>query len=185
MTEESSRRLTGFIDAIDDGVFCRMKEIEGVIDTSSNLGMVRFRADGSKGINIHVMSFVRSMTPAFHDEVIAAHRRAADKYGFLEEIDEYRTWQFDSSNPLLRMAAESYCKITGDEPEITAVHVGLEPSAFCEKSENLSMINIGADIIDPHTVYERVNVDTIRPFALVITDILEKISVSGKNGTKE
>lgn len=180
MAAEASRRLTGFIDGVSDGVFCRMKEIGGVIDTSSNLGMVRFRAEGPEDTAVHVMSFVRSMTPSCHDKVIAAHRSAADKYGFREEIDEYRTWQFDSSNPLLRMTAESYCKITGNEPEITAVHVGLEPSAFCEKSDHLSMINIGADIIDPHTVHERVNVDTIRPFALVIADVLEKISDSQK-----
>ena len=180
MSAESSRKLIGFIDAIDDGVFCRMKEIDGVVDTSSNLGMVRFRADRPDDTDVHVMSFVRSMTPSFHDEVIAAHRSAAEKYGFSEEIDEYRTWRFDSSNPLLRMAAESYREVTGKEPEITAVHVGLEPSAFCEKSDRLSMINIGADIIDPHTVHERVHVDTIRPFALVISDILEKISDIGK-----
>ncbi len=211
LAPEACRRLTGFIDEIEDGVFSLMEELDGVVDTSSNLGVVRFHAEDSlrhlqaeapeeemdqsrnqkdenedglifnrkekeKQVPIHVMSFVRSMTPSYHDDVIAAHRRAAQKYGFLEEIDEYRTWRFDSSNPLLRMAADAYRRITGCEPEITAVHVGLEPSAFCEKSDRLSMINIGADIIDPHTVHERVHVDTIRPFALVIDDILKRIS---------
>ena len=58
-----------------------MEEIEGVIDTSSNLGMVRFdsrRAGKDSRVMIEIMSFVRSMTPAYHDEVISSHRKEAE-----------------------------------------------------------------------------------------------------------
>lgn len=156
-----------------------MEEIEGVPDTSSNLGMIRFdsrTAEKDGGVKIELRSFVRSMTPARHDEVISAHRREAQFAGFKEEIDEYGTWLFHRENRLISTAAEIYRDMTGQEPEITAVHVGLEPSAFSEKAPHLQMINVGMDIADPHTVHERIYIDTIRPFALFMKQLLEKIS---------
>ncbi len=182
LVQSQQDRLIRFIENLSDGVLYRMEEIEGVIDTSSNLGMVRFdsrRAGKDSRVMIEIMSFVRSMTPAYHDEVISSHRKEAEVQGFREEIDEYRTWVFDPQNPLLHIMADIYREIAGSEPEITAVHVGLEPSAFCEKSEDLHMINVGADVIDPHTVHERVHTDTIRPFAFLMAKTLEKIARPG------
>ena len=72
---------------------------------------------------------------------------------------------------------EACRRVTGKEPEVTAEHVGLEPSVFCGKADHLYMINVGADIIDPHTVHERVRVDTIRPFALTMTEVLSMIGM--------
>ena len=181
LPQSQQDQLIRFIENLSDGVLYRMEEIDGIVDTSSNLGMVRFdsrKAGKDRSVPVEVMSFVRSMTPEYHDEVISAHRREAESQGFQEEIEEYRTWPFNRQNPLLQIMEGIYRELTGSEPEITAVHVGLEPSAFCEKSPDLHMINVGADIIDPHTVRERVCVDTIRPFALLLSQTLEKIARS-------
>lgn len=179
LEQEQQDKLIRFIENLSDGVLYYMEEIEGVPDTSSNLGMIRFdsrTAEKDGGVKIELRSFVRSMTPARHDEVISAHRREAQFAGFKEEIDEYGTWLFHRENRLISTAAEIYRDMTGQEPEITAVHVGLEPSAFSEKAPHLQMINVGMDIADPHTVHERIYIDTIRPFALFMKQLLEKIS---------
>jgi di/tripeptidase len=38
------------------------------------------------------------------------------------------------------------------------------------------MLNMGADVLDPHTVHERVYVDSIRPFALTLAALIERIA---------
>lgn len=178
--KEETDRLIRFVDALKDGVFRHMTELPEVVDTSSNLGMLRFcaaeafRTGGRDAAR--VMTFVRSMNAEYHDAALSDHREAAARYGFREELTEYGIWRFDPGNPLISIASEAYREVTGGEPEVTAVHVGLEPSVFCEKSDHLHMINVGADVIDPHTVYERVHVDTIRPLALMLAKTLERIA---------
>ncbi len=179
LAKEDGKRLVDFIGTVHDGVLHWMEELPGIPDTSSNLGMVRCCARelcrDSGRTEIRVMTFARSMTPKYHDEVLREHRQAAEKYGFRDEISEYGVWRFDSRNPLIRLMKDACRTAAGTEPEVTAEHVGLEPSVFCEKADHLHMINVGADIIDPHTVHERVHVDTIRPFALTMAEVLSMI----------
>ncbi len=178
LAAEDGQNLVDFMASIHDGVLHWMKEIPEMPDTSSNLGMVKCCAQeiaGGEVGGICVKTFARSMTPEYHDEVLREHREAAEKYGFRDDISEYGVWRFDSGNPLIRLTSQAFRRITGKEPEVTAEHVGLEPSVFCGKADHLHMINVGADIIDPHTVHERVHVDTIRPFALVMAEVLEMI----------
>lgn len=198
LTEEWKRRVIEFIEDIKNGVICYMEDIPEVVDTSSNLGMIQFPASGSNAGRIretdkknpdasapvrtaefYVKSFSRSMTASHRDELLRDHSDAAKRYGFEEDTEGYGIWHFDRNNPLLRLAADVYRGMTGEEPEVTAVHVGLEPSAFCEKAEGLQMINVGPDIIDAHSVHERANVDTIRPFALFMAELLEQIAERG------
>ncbi len=167
-----------FVDSIKNGVLHYMKELSGVVDVSSNLGMVHFCAESGTypECEISVMSFARSMTPEYHDEILASHKRDALHFGFCDEVEEYRTWCFDRENQLLGIMKAEYLSLTGQEPEITAVHVGLEPSVFGEKKQGLQMISVGPDIMDAHSIHERVHVDTIEPLAYLIAGTLEKIS---------
>ena len=180
MAREDGERLVNFIGTVHDGVLHWMEDLPGIPDTSSNMGMVRCcvrETEAGAENEIRVMTFARSMTPEYHDEVLREHRLAAEKYGFCDDISEYGVWRYDPANPLIRLMKEACRRVTGKEPEVTAEHVGLEPSVFCGKADHLYMINVGADIIDPHTVHERVRVDTIRPFALTMTEVLSMIGM--------
>ena len=42
------------------------------------------------------------------------------------------------------------------------------------KHPGMEMINMGADVADPHTVHERVYLDSVGPFALTLKALIER-----------
>ena len=163
-----------FITSLHTGVYRYMKELPDHVDTSCNLGKIICDAsDASKGM--HALLFERSSRKEWHDELLKLHAEAAKLTGFkLSDLEEYIPWIFDHENPLMTAAAEEYERITGEKAEKSAVHVGLEPSVLGAKHPDMEMINMGADAADPHTVHERVYLDSVGPFALTLKALIER-----------
>lgn len=168
-----------FITSLHTGVYKYMEELPEHVDTSCNLGkIICDAADEQRGM--HVLLFERSSRKEWHDELLQFHAEAAEITGFrLSDLEEYMPWTFDHENSLMSAAAEEYERITGRKAEKSAVHVGLEPSVLGAKRPGMQMVNIGADILDPHTIHERVYLDSVGPFALTLRALIERAAVSG------
>lgn len=167
-----------FITSLHTGVYKYMKELPDHVDTSCNLGKVVCNAsDASNGM--HVLLFERSSSKEYHDELLELHAGAAEEAGFeLSDLEEYEPWIFDIDNTLMAAAAEEYERITGKKAEKSAVHVGLEPSVLGAKHPGMKIVNMGADISDPHTIHERVYLDSVGPFALTLKALIERTADS-------
>ncbi len=168
-----------FITSLHTGVYKYMKELPDHVDTSCNLGkIICDAADAEHGM--HAFLFERSSRKEWHDELLKLHAEAAGSAGFrLSDLEEYMPWTFDHENPLMTAAAEEYERVTGEKAEKSAVHVGLEPSVLGAKRPGMEMVNMGADVIDPHTIHERVYLDSVGPFALTLRALIERAAVSG------
>ena len=117
MAREDGERLVNFIGTVHDGVLHWMEDLPGIPDTSSIMGMVRCcvrETEAGAENEIRVMTFARSMTPEYHDEVLREHRLAAEKYGFCDDISEYGVWRYDPANPLIRLMKEACRRVTGE-----------------------------------------------------------------------
>ena len=68
-----------------------------------------------------------------------------------------------------------YRRETGRDMEITAVHVGLEPSVFRAKAPGLVMASAGPDILDAHSVDERAPLDGLPDYALLLAGAMEAL----------
>jgi dipeptidase D len=172
MMRDDRDAFIDFLMSVYSGVYRYMEALPDLPDTSCNLGKAVCNDE-----SIHVMLFERSSSRKWHDELMKRHSEAAQRCGFeLTDLEEYMPWVFNGDNPLMQAAAEEYESITGEKANLSAVHVGLEPSVFAAKREGMYMINMGADVLDPHTVHERVYVDSIRPFALTLAALIERIA---------
>jgi dipeptidase D len=69
-----------------------------------------------------------------------------------------------------------YREVTGDEPEVGAVHAGLECGIIGEKYPGMDMISFGPQIEYPHSPDERVKVDSVAPFWAVLLATLDRLS---------
>ncbi|BCD68438.1 M20/M25/M40 family metallo-hydrolase [Nitratiruptor sp. YY09-18] len=92
--------------------------------------------------------------------------------GFDREIvDIYPAWK-PSITPLAKEIAREYERITKHPVSFKAIHAGLECAIFAQKFPSMQIASIGPDIINPHSVHERVKVDTIAPLLNLLRDIL-------------
>lgn len=86
-------------------------------------------------------------------------------------------WQPQAKSLLQDAAVSAYGSISdGGRPIVTVEHGGLEPSIFAKKKPNLQMISIGPTIEEPHSVTERVQVDTVLPFYNWLSKIIELLN---------
>ncbi len=175
---ETADSILGFVSSIKTGVVKYMDDFHDIVDSSCNLGVIDADAAEERA---EVLLFERTMDRQAHDRLVEAHRAAGREHGFEPELEaEYDAWIYDRDNPLLNLALESYKEASGRDGEAYAVHIGIEPSVFCRYRPDLCMISAGTDLHDPHTVYERCETGSIRPFALTLRGIVERIAEQKK-----
>ena len=104
------------------------------------------------------------------------HARAAKLTGFHVQADSYPGWLGDADNPLARAMAKVYRRQTGGKLDITAVHVGLEPSVLGARHPGLTMISSGPDIVNPHSTDEHAPIDTLAPYVRLLAGTLEELA---------
>ena len=77
---------------------------------------------------------------------------------------------------LLGVMREVYAEVTGETPEVGAVHAGLECGIIGEKYPGMDMISFGPQIEYPHSPDERVRIPSVAPFWDVLVATLERLA---------
>ena len=171
LTETASRSLLSLVIALPHGVMAMSPEIPGLVETSTNLAVVREEA-GQAFILMSSRSSVMSALQALRQRI----RSTADLAGAdVEEKDGYPAWQPDVRSPLLKVLKDVHERIAG-EAEIGAVHAGLECGIIGEKYPEMDMISFGPQIDFPHSPDERVKVASVNEFYEVLTATLEELA---------
>ncbi len=171
LTETASRSLLSLVMALPHGVMAMSSEIPGLVETSTNLAVVREEA-GRAFILMSSRSSVMSALQVLRQRI----RATADLAGAdVEEKDGYPAWQPDVRSPLLQVVKDVHERIAG-EAEIGAVHAGLECGIIGEKYPEMDMISFGPQIDFPHSPDERVKVASVKEFYEVLTATLEELA---------
>ncbi|MDT8436444.1 MAG: aminoacyl-histidine dipeptidase [Gemmatimonadota bacterium] len=171
-TSGTTADATALLAALPFGVLRMSDDIEGLVETSTNLA-VASEGDGRLTVLMSSRSSVMS--------ALAAVRRRLRALGALvgaevAEKDGYPGWKPDPSSPLLGVMRTVHREVTGVEPEVGAVHAGLECGIIGEKVPGMDMISFGPQIEFPHSPDERVRIDSVAPFWRVVTATLERLA---------
>ena len=150
------------------GVYAMHPDFPGVVGASANVAAVR-----PVGDMVQVLAFLRCARQEEELALSAQHDGAAEQTGFrLEEVSRYPGWPGDPESPLVRLLCESFRAAAGREMEVTAVHVGLEPSVLGEKVPGMTMVSTGPDILDAHSVDERAPLAGLPEYAATLAGVL-------------
>lgn len=163
------RTVVELLSALPHGVYAMDPAFPGVVGASANLGVARREED-----SFAVRLFLRAAREADEGAMARRNRALAEGAGFALTVTGYPGWPGDKNNPLARALDRVYRARTGRGLEITAVHVGLEPSVFRSKAPGLVMASAGPDILDAHSVDERAPLDTLADYALLLAGLLEE-----------
>ena len=157
LTSEDTAKVIALLCAAPNGVQNWSADIEGLVQTSLNLGVVRLDEE-------------LRMTFAVRSSVNAEKRQLLDKLAELaqfyeagySEVGDYPAWEYKKDSKLRDTMVRLYTQLYGKEPQVVAIHAGLECGLLSEKLPGLDCVSIGPDMHDIHTSREKLEIASTR-----------------------
>lgn len=163
-------RLLRLLLTTPNGIVDMSAQIDGLVETSLNLGILATQADG-----IELQYALRSNKASALDFLEDRLTAFADSNGCDCEIScRYEPWEFQKDSPLQQMYTDAFCERFGHKPQIAAIHAGLECAVFAQKIEGLDCISFGPDLFDVHTVNEKLSISSAAETFELLCDILKR-----------
>ncbi|MDR2498452.1 MAG: aminoacyl-histidine dipeptidase [Tannerellaceae bacterium] len=145
------------LNACPHGVAAMSQNVEGLVETSTNLAVVRTEAAQVVVITSQ-RSSIESGKEAIAGQVLSVFKLAGAQ---VTQSDGYPGWAPNPASPLLKVAAATYSKLFGKDPQVKAIHAGLECGLFLAKYPWMDMISFGPTLRGVHSVSERINIPTV------------------------
>lgn len=166
-------RVVNAIYACPNGVMRMSNEMEGLVETSNNLAIVK-----SENGEIRIMNLLRSSVDSAKDDLQQQIESVFTLAGARSVFDgSYPGWKPNPGSPILKTMQEIYLNKYGKIPEIKAIHAGLECGILGGAYPNWDMISFGPTIRYPHSPDEKVNIETVRKFWDFLVETLKNIPV--------
>ena len=171
-TGEFQNKIVNLLLALPHGVIAMSQDIPDLVETSTNLATVS-TGDGKLSISTSQRSSIDSAK-----EYIAANVKAVLELagGKVTVGDGYPGWKPDMNSAILKTSKEVFRELFKKDPEIKAIHAGLECGILGSKNPGLDMISFGPTIQGAHSPDEKVNIETVEKFYNLLRGILKRIA---------
>lgn len=160
--EETQLRLTASVIACPNGVIRMSDSMKGLVETSTNLAIVK--SDAAKK-TILVACLMRSSVDSSKKHLGERLKAVFLLAGATVKLTGgYPGWKPNMDSPILKTMQNVYNKKFGKIPEIKAIHAGLECGILGGIYPAWDMISFGPTIRYPHSPDEKVNIATVKKF---------------------
>lgn len=157
------------------GVYSMSRDLEGLVETSTNLASVKMKGDNQVVVTTSQRSSVESRKLDMAAQVEAHFQLAG---ATVEHSDGYPGWAPNMESPIMRLTADAYEELYGVRPAIKAIHAGLECGLFLAKYPHLDMVSFGPTMRDVHSPDEKLLIPTVEKFWRHLCRVLEKVAQS-------
>ncbi|MFO6422862.1 aminoacyl-histidine dipeptidase [Motilimonas sp. KMU-193] len=164
-------KLISALHACVNGVIRMSDEFAGVVETSTNLGVVSCNEQG-----IDVQCLVRSMHDSSREDVqhmLAAVFQLAD--GKVTFSGAYPGWAPKADSDMRDLVQKVYQEEFAKTPKIMMIHAGLECGLFKAVYPDWDMVSIGPTIKFPHSPDEKVHIGSVEKYWQLLTKVLAAI----------
>lgn len=169
---ETTQKLIYSLHACPHGVIGMSHDIEGLVETSTNLASVKMKEGNTIVVGTSQRSSIESCKIAVANQVAATFQLAGAK---VTHGDGYPGWAPNPNSKILKVAQESYKRLFNKDAKIMAIHAGLECGLFLEKYPNLDMISFGPTLRDVHSPNERIEIKTVGLWWAHLLELLKSI----------
>lgn len=170
LSTESTAKVISLLCSAPNGVQKWSADIEGLVQTSLNLGIVKL------GDRFSATFSVRSSVNTEKQEVLDQLKALADMLGGTYSQDgEYPAWEFRKESRLRDTMVCVYREMFDAEPKVEAIHAGLECGLFSKKLPGLDCVSIGPNIRDIHTTRERLDVASTERVWKFLLEVLKNL----------
>ncbi|MFW3146113.1 MAG: aminoacyl-histidine dipeptidase [Thermoplasmatota archaeon] len=171
MTEEDSRRTLHLIVSLPHGVMRMSPYIPDLVETSTS--MAKIRTEEEVYIQLASRSSSKSQLESLRDRIEAISVLAC---ATAERGQAYPGWLPNLDSKVLATLKEAAMELWIKEPEIKAIHAGLETGIIGEKFSGMDMASMGPQIENPHSPDERVRIPSVADFWDLLALTLKKLS---------
>jgi dipeptidase D len=165
-------RLINALLACPHGVIGMSHDVEGLVETSTNLASVKMKDEHTIIVGTSQRSSIESAKHAIADQVAATFLLAGAS---VEHGEGYPGWAPNPNSRILKAAQETYRKLFGNEAKVMAIHAGLECGLFLEKYPYLDMISFGPTLTDVHSPNEKIQIATVDRWWKHLLELLKNI----------
>ena len=165
----SAKMILQVIRILPHGVEKMSSDIEGLVETSSNVAWVDIsprKADLLSSQRSAVMSELQEI-----NERMAAVIELAG--GKCDTVNKYPSWKPNPSSPLLERCRSIYTECCGKEPVVEAIHAGLECGLIGDRYPGMDMISMGPSMEGVHTPEEKLYVPSLEPTRRFLVALLK------------
>ena len=153
LSTEDSAKVIALLNSVPNGVQSWSKDIEGLVQTSLNLGVAELSD------NLELTFAVRSSVNAEKRALLEKLQEVAAFHGAsCQEKGDYPAWEYKKESHLRDTMVRVYEDMYGNAPQVVAIHAGLECGLLSEKLPGLDCVSIGPDMQDIHTSREKLNI---------------------------
>ncbi len=170
LSTESTAKVIGLLCSAPNGVQAWSQEIEGLVQTSVNLGVAKL------GERFTATFSVRSSVNTEREELLQQLRKLADMFGgAYSQMGEYPAWEYKKESRLRDVMVKVYREMFDREPKVEAIHAGLECGLFSEKLPGLDCVSIGPQMHDIHTSRERLEIGSTQRTWNFLLEVLKNL----------
>ncbi len=169
LKRRSQKQVLQTISALPHGVMKMSAAIPGLVETSTNVAVVT-----TEGDTVSLVTSQRSSVASEKDEIAQTVRTIFELGGAtVGQGEGYPGWKPNTGSPILKKALAVYSSLYGREPEVKAIHAGLECGLIGEKYPGIDMISFGPTMTAVHSPEEKIYVDTVPRFWGFLTALLK------------
>lgn len=169
--EKTQKHLVNALYAIPHGVIKMSNDIPGLVETSTNLAVVE-----TVGKYVNIVTSQRSSVASEIKDITAMVSSVLQLSGAeISYGDGYPGWKPDVNSDVLKVFKSTFTRMYGKEPEVTAIHAGLECGIIKEKYPDMDMISFGPTMKDVHSPAEKLQISTVPEFYNQLITVLKNI----------
>ncbi len=172
ISAQDSGFLIRTVLSLPSGILAMDAHLQGLPETSLNLGRIRTDADTltlgyalRSSVNEKCRVLEKTMTDAIKD---AGGTAAIDGI--------YPAWEYAEVSPLREACLSVFQKKYGYEPTVSVIHAGLECGIFAKKLPGLDCISFGPDNKSIHTAEEALSLSSADRVYDYLTEVLSALS---------
>ena len=170
LSAEDTAKIISLLNAVPNGVQAWSQDIEGLVQTSLNLGV----ADLSDELRLTFA--VRSSVNQEKRDLLNGLKELAEKFGgAYSETGDYPAWEYKKDSHLRDVMVQTYQQMFAKEPQVVAIHAGLECGLLSEKLPGLDCVSIGPDMQDIHTSRERLHIASTERTWRFLLEVLKNL----------
>ena len=170
-SKEDTETVIKTLFSLPHGVISMSRKLPGLVETSTNAAAVH-----SKGSSVTFLTSQRSSVMSQLDHIAEIVKVLLQSGGADISLEgQHPAWDPDPDSSILKTFKEVYKRTTSREPEIAAIHAGLECGVIGENFKDMEMISFGPDMKDVHTPDERLNIPSVKRTWDFLLEVLKSV----------
>lgn len=155
---DTKDKVVQLMNVMPNGIQTMSMDIEGLVESSTNLGVVRTLENE--------MTFecaVRSSVKTLKEDITNRMDLLANALGGeLKLNSDYPAWEYSKGSKLEEICVNTYENLAGKKPIIMALHAGLECGLLLDKMPHAQAISLGPNMFEVHTPNEHLSITSTK-----------------------